>query len=56
MPNPVEVVVQIGRDEVLAGRLWTHRRGARESATFTYERGLSRAPRRLLARSWSAVG
>ncbi len=33
----VEVVVQIGSDDVLAGRLWSHRRGRSESATFSYD-------------------
>lgn len=32
----VDVVVQIGGDDVLAGRLWSHRRGRSESATFGY--------------------
>lgn len=32
----VEVVVQIGGEDVLAGHLWGHRRGATESATFRY--------------------
>jgi serine/threonine-protein kinase HipA len=32
----VEVVVQIGGEDVLAGRLWSHRRRGRESATFSY--------------------
>ncbi len=32
----VEVVVQIGGDDVLAGRLWSHRRRGTESATFSY--------------------
>jgi serine/threonine-protein kinase HipA len=32
----VEVVVQIGGDDVLAGRLWSHRRRGAESATFSY--------------------
>jgi serine/threonine-protein kinase HipA len=32
----VEVVVQIGGEDVLAGRLWVHQRRAAESATFTY--------------------
>lgn len=39
MASPVEVVVQIGRDEVLAGRLRSHRRGRSESATFSYDQG-----------------
>jgi serine/threonine-protein kinase HipA len=32
----VEVVVQIGGEDVPAGSLWPHRRGAGESATFAY--------------------
>jgi serine/threonine-protein kinase HipA len=32
-----EVVVQIGGEDVHAGRLWSHRRGASESATFAYD-------------------
>ena len=36
MPNPVDVVVEIGDEAVPAGRLWTHRRGQTESATFAY--------------------
>ena len=32
----VDVVVQIGDEDVLAGRLWAHRRRATESATFSY--------------------
>jgi serine/threonine-protein kinase HipA len=31
-----DVLVQIGGDDVLAGRLWSHRRGRSESATFSY--------------------
>ncbi|MGI8439338.1 MAG: type II toxin-antitoxin system HipA family toxin [Thermoleophilaceae bacterium] len=34
--TPVEVVVQIGGDDVLAGRMWSHRRRKAESATFSY--------------------
>jgi serine/threonine-protein kinase HipA len=34
--QPVEVDVQIGGGDVPAGRLWIHRRGQSESATFTY--------------------
>jgi serine/threonine-protein kinase HipA len=33
----VEVVVQIGGEDVLAGRLYSHRDGRAESATFSYE-------------------
>jgi serine/threonine-protein kinase HipA len=32
-----EVVVQIGAEGALAGRLWSHRRGSSESATFAYD-------------------
>ncbi len=32
----VEVLVQIAGEDVLAGRLWSHRRRATESATFAY--------------------
>jgi serine/threonine-protein kinase HipA len=35
MPE-VDVIVQIGGEDVLAGRLWSHRRRGRESATFGY--------------------
>ena len=34
--QPVEVDVQIGGRDVPAGRLWTHRHGRSESATFSY--------------------
>lgn len=33
----VEVLVQIAGEDVLAGRLWSHRRGKTESATFSYD-------------------
>ncbi len=33
----VEVLVQIGGEDVLAGRLWSHRRRSVESETFNYE-------------------
>lgn len=33
----VDVHVQIGDEELLAGRLWSHRRHSTESATFSYE-------------------
>ncbi len=36
MPNPVDVIVEIGGETVEAGRLWAHRRGQSESATFSY--------------------
>jgi serine/threonine-protein kinase HipA len=37
MPDTeVEVVIQIAGEDVLAGRLWSHRRGGIESATFSY--------------------
>jgi serine/threonine-protein kinase HipA len=34
--SEADVVVQIGGEDVLAGRLWSHRRRGRESATFSY--------------------
>ena len=34
---PIEVVVQIDREDVPAGRLWSHRRSRAESATFSYD-------------------
>ena len=36
MPNPVDVIVELGGETVEAGRLWAHRRGQSESATFGY--------------------
>lgn len=33
----IEVVVAIDREDVLAGRLFSHRRGGRESASFVYD-------------------
>jgi len=33
----VDVIVQIGARDVLAGRLWSHRRREHESATFAYD-------------------
>lgn len=35
--SEVEVVVQIGGEDVLAGRLWSHRGRRAESATFAYD-------------------
>jgi serine/threonine-protein kinase HipA len=35
----VEVIVTLGVREVLAGRLWAHRRGRTESQTFIYDKG-----------------
>jgi serine/threonine-protein kinase HipA len=35
--STVEVIVQIGDEDVLAGRLWSHRRRGTESATFAYD-------------------
>lgn len=32
----VDLIVQIAGEDVVAGRLWSHRRGASESATFAY--------------------
>jgi serine/threonine-protein kinase HipA len=38
MPEkPVDVVVQVGSADVLAGRLWAHRRRNTQSATFAYD-------------------
>jgi serine/threonine-protein kinase HipA len=37
MSSEVEILVQIGADEALAGRLWAHRHGNVESATFRYD-------------------
>jgi serine/threonine-protein kinase HipA len=37
MPTEVEVVASIAGENVLAGRLWSHRSRSRESATFSYE-------------------
>ena len=34
--GPVDVVVEIAGEDVLAGHLWSHRRRGRESATFAY--------------------
>jgi len=36
-PNPVDVYVSMKGRELLAGRLWHHRRGRSESATFSYD-------------------
>ena len=36
MPNAIDVIVEIGGETVEAGRLWAHRRGQSESATFGY--------------------
>lgn len=35
--QPIEVVVAIGHEDILAGRLFSHRRGGRESASFAYD-------------------
>jgi serine/threonine-protein kinase HipA len=35
--SATEVVVQIGAEDILAGRLWSHRRGSAESAAFAYD-------------------
>jgi len=35
--SAAEVVVEVGGDDVLAGRLWSHRRRGAESATFAYD-------------------
>ena len=37
MPAEVEVLVAFGAEDILAGRLWTHRSRGRESATFSYD-------------------
>ncbi len=37
MPTEVEVVASIAGEDILAGRLWSHRSRGRESATFSYE-------------------
>ncbi len=34
--QPIRVSVQLARKDVDAGRLWTHRHGRGESATFSY--------------------
>jgi serine/threonine-protein kinase HipA len=42
--SAVDVVVRIGRVDVLAGRLWSHRRRGAESATFAYDAGYLARP------------
>jgi len=42
--SAVDVVVRIGRADVLAGRLWSHRRRGVESATFVYDAGYLARP------------
>lgn len=45
MPDrEIEVVVCLGRDEVLAGKLWSHRRRGIESMTFSYDAGYIELP------------
>jgi serine/threonine-protein kinase HipA len=46
MPDTAtEVWVMLGTESMLAGRLWSHRRGRTESATFAYDSGyLARSP------------
>ncbi|CAN5572646.1 HipA domain-containing protein [soil metagenome] len=40
MPDTIaDVLVQVGDEELLAGRLWSHRRRNTESATFAYDAG-----------------
>lgn len=39
LEREVEVVVQLGGENVVAGRMWSHRRGKAESATFSYDSG-----------------
>jgi hypothetical protein len=34
--QPIQVDVQVSGQDVPAGRLWTHRHGQSESATFSY--------------------
>ncbi len=34
--TPVDVIVQLGSEDALAGRMWSHRRHGTESATFAY--------------------
>jgi serine/threonine-protein kinase HipA len=34
--QPVDVIVQLAGEDVVAGRLWAHRRERSESATFSY--------------------
>ena len=41
----VDVVVQIAGEDVLAGRLWAHRRRAAQSATFAYDAAYLTDPR-----------
>lgn len=36
---PVEVVVEIGGEQLLAGKMWAHHRRGVESATFRYDPG-----------------
>ncbi|HUN78673.1 MAG TPA: HipA domain-containing protein [Solirubrobacteraceae bacterium] len=42
--QPIRVSVQIAGEDVPAGRLWTHRHGRRESATFAYLADYLRRP------------
>ncbi len=42
--SAVDVLVRIGRADVLAGRLWSHRRRGVESATFAYDAGYLARP------------
>ena len=45
MADPAaDVLVQIGDDELLAGRLWSHRRRNTQSATFAYDAGYLASP------------
>lgn len=37
MATEVEVIVSLAGEDILAGRLWSHRNRGRESATFSYE-------------------
>lgn len=40
----VDVIVQIAGEDILAGRLWSHRRGRTESATFRYDQDFLARP------------
>ncbi len=38
MDQAIQVYVDLGAETHLAGRLWTHRGGRRESASFEYDK------------------
>lgn len=44
MATPIDIYVQIGSQELLAGRLWSHRRRGAESMTFVYDDAYLAAP------------